>query len=80
MPGSVTEQYPYWGSLDSLARARLDASFDDQQTVRRSHLQAFRAEVRGARVVTIPGARHFVFLSHVTRVAGEMRAFLASSR
>lgn len=80
MPRSVEDQYPYWGSLDSRARARLQASFRDQQAVRRSHLQAFRAEVGGARVVTLAGARHFVFLTHARPVADQMRAFLSSRR
>lgn len=77
-PRSVEDQYPYWRSLDSLARVRLQASFNDQQAVRGAHLQAFRSEVRGGQVVTIPGARHFLFLSHATKVAAEMRRFLAS--
>jgi non-heme chloroperoxidase len=77
-PRSVEDQYPYWGSLDSLARSRLQASFDDQQAVRRTHLQAFREQVRGARVVTLAGARHFVFLTHPRQVADEIREFLAS--
>lgn len=80
MPRSVEDQYPYWRSLDLPARARLNASFEAQQAVRRSHLQQFRAEVKGARVVTIAGARHYVFLSHAKQVAEQMRTFLATLR
>lgn len=77
MPRSVKDQYPYWGSLDSLGRARLQASFEDQQAVRGSHLELFRAELGGARIVSIAGARHFIFLTHARQVAAQMRAFLA---
>ena len=77
-PRSVEDQYPYWPSLDSAERSRLQASFNDQQAVRRNHLQEFQAQVVGARVVEIAGGRHYLFLSHRREVATEMRAFLAS--
>ena len=75
-PRSAENQYPYSRSLDSSGRARLRASFDQQQIVRRAHLDVFRQLVAGARVVLVPGARHFLFLSHGPPVAAAMRAFL----
>jgi pimeloyl-ACP methyl ester carboxylesterase len=78
-PRSVEDQYPYWRSLDSADRARLQASFADQQTVRQSHFQGFQAEVSHARAITVVGGRHYLFLSHRTEVTNAMNAFLASS-
>ena len=76
-PASVQEQYPYWASLESTDRRRLQESFALTQAVRRLHLRRFRQEVRGARIVEIPGGRHFLFLSHPNQVAGAMWAFLS---
>ncbi len=45
---------------------------------RRSPLKTFRAEVPEARIVLVTGARHFIFLSHVTQVANQMRTFSTS--
>jgi non-heme chloroperoxidase len=78
LPRSVEDWYPYWGSLDSLGRSRLQLSFDDQIVVRRAHWQTFREKVPGARVVSLVGARHYIFLSHPRQVADAMRTFLAS--
>jgi pimeloyl-ACP methyl ester carboxylesterase len=49
-----------------------------QESVRRTHLEAFRTEVPNARIVPIVGGRHYVFLSHPQEVARAMRAWLAS--
>jgi len=78
VPRSVEDWYPYWASLDSLGRSRLQVSFDDQAAVRRTHWQTFREKVPGARVVSLAGARHYIFLTHPRQVAAAMRAFLTS--
>jgi non-heme chloroperoxidase len=77
-PRSAKDWYPYWDSLDSLERSRIQASFDDQMAVRREHVQTFREQIRGARVVRLVGARHYLFLTHPRQVADGIRAFLAS--
>jgi non-heme chloroperoxidase len=77
-PRSVKDWYPYWGSLDSLERSRIERSFDDQQAVRRDHEKTFRKQVRGARVIRLVGARHYLFLTHPRQVTEGTRAFLAS--
>jgi pimeloyl-ACP methyl ester carboxylesterase len=74
----VKDWYPYFNSLDSVARARIQSSFDDQMTIRREHIQQFREEIHGARVVPVVGARHYLFLSDPRQIADGMRAFLAS--
>jgi pimeloyl-ACP methyl ester carboxylesterase len=77
-PTSVQEQYPYWKILDSAARARLEESFALTQAVRRVHLRRFGQLVRGARILRIPGGRHYLFLSHPAEVTRAIRAFLPS--
>jgi pimeloyl-ACP methyl ester carboxylesterase len=42
-----------------------------------SQLNAFETGVPTARVVKLPGAHHYVFLSNEAEVLREMRAFLS---
>ena len=79
-PRSVKDWYPYWGSLTSPERARIQTSFEDQSAVRGEQLQEFREQVHGARVVRVSGARHYLFLTHPRQVADMMREFLALHR
>jgi len=46
----------------------------------RTNSAAFRSAVRNARVVEIPGARHFVFLSNEEDVLRSIRAFVVNAR
>ena len=78
VPRNIEDWYPYWRSLDSLGRARLQMSFDDQAAVRREHWQTFREQVPGARVVSVAGARHYIFLTHPRQVMDAIRVFLGS--
>ena len=77
-PRSVKDWYPYFDSLDSLARSRVRISFADQMAVRGEHVRAFREQIPGARVVRLVGARHFLFLTNARQVADGIRPFLAS--
>jgi pimeloyl-ACP methyl ester carboxylesterase len=77
-PRTVQDQYPYWVSMDSGVRARLDASFALTQAVRTEHLARFRHEVPRAQLVVLPGARHFVFLSDSRITAEAILAFVGS--
>jgi pimeloyl-ACP methyl ester carboxylesterase len=79
-PHSAADQYPYFLSLDSASRERLQASFTAQQSVRRTHLAEFREQIPHADIVLVPGGRHYVFLSHPRLVADAIRAFLARQR
>jgi pimeloyl-ACP methyl ester carboxylesterase len=78
MPRSPSDQYPYWASLAAADRRRLSESFRMQQSVRRTHLEAFRMQVPNAHIVPIVGGRHYLFLSQPETVARAMRAWLAS--
>lgn len=76
-PRSVRDQYPYWSTLDAAGQAQLQASFTDQEAVRKEHLDRFRRALPTARVQTVSGGRHFLFLSHPEPVRAAMRRFLA---
>ncbi len=76
-PKSYKEQYPYWIALDSSDRARLEESFALTQAVRSDQLRLFRQGVPRAKVVEVPGGRHFLFLSHPKQVAAAMWPFLS---
>jgi non-heme chloroperoxidase len=77
-PRSPSDQYPYWAALAAAERGRLSESFAMQQSVRHTHLEAFRMQVPHAHIVPIVGGRHYVFLSQPEEVAQAMRAWLAS--
>jgi len=79
-PRSVDDQYPYAGTLKVQERTRLQDSFLAQESVRSVQLREFRAALPRARVITVTGGRHYLFLSHPQQVADAMRAFLTSSR
>ena len=48
------------------------------EALTRKQESAIRAAVRSARVVSLPGASHFVFMSNEAEVVREIRAFLAA--
>jgi pimeloyl-ACP methyl ester carboxylesterase len=73
---SAPQLFPAWASLDARSRAaarRFTAAFQAWGATERGKV---RREVRGARVIELPGANHYVFSSHPAVVAGTMRALL----
>jgi len=62
---------------DPAARAAVEAM---DIAVTKAQVKAFEAGVPSARVVRIPRANHFIFLSNKADVLREMRAFLTSLR
>lgn len=76
IPGTVETMFPYWAALDTAGRARAAQSYG-AVTALLSRLRAqFPREVPQARVVVIPGARHYVFLTHPGEVEHAMLEFL----
>ncbi|MBA3579592.1 MAG: alpha/beta hydrolase [Gemmatimonadaceae bacterium] len=77
IPGAVETMFPYWAVLDSVGRERAVQSHT-AVTALLSRLRAqFPREVPQARVVVIPGARHYVFLTHPGEVEHAMLEFLS---
>lgn len=75
---SVGNVFPAWRQLDSAGQARASnfvALFQRWGTAERAR---FRAGVRGARILELHGANHYVFDSNEPEVEAAMRAFLGS--
>jgi non-heme chloroperoxidase len=73
---STEGMFPYWATLDSTARARARTVFNAVTTLQERLRTQFREAVPHARVVFIPGARHYVFLTHPGEVEHAMLEFL----
>ncbi len=74
--GSAPVLYPYWNALDPTARARAQKSFEIISTTFAKQEERYRQEVKDVRIREIPGASHYVFLTHPGEVRHEMLDFL----
>ena len=74
--GSAPVLYPFWNSLDPTARARAQKSFEAISRTFAEQEDRYRQEVKQVRIREIPGARHYVFLTHPGEVRHEMLDFL----
>ena len=74
--GSAPVLYPYWNTLDPTARARAQKSFEIISTTFAKQEERYRHEVKDVRIREIPGASHYVFLTHAGEVRHEMLDFL----
>jgi non-heme chloroperoxidase len=79
-PRNITDHFPYVASMTDAERHRLEESFNLQMAVRDRHLAAFRTQVPSAEIVLVPGARHYVFLTHRNEVRDAMRLWLRPAR
>jgi hypothetical protein len=68
--------YPFWNSLDPTTRARAQKSFEVISRTFAEQEERYRREVKEIRIRGIPGARHYVFLTHPGEVRHEMLDFL----
>jgi non-heme chloroperoxidase len=78
-PRTPREMFRFWDVLDSAGRLAAQRRFDVWERVMLPQHERFRRDVRQAQVVEIPGADHYVFLSHTDSVVRLMRGFLESS-
>ena len=78
-PGSAEVLLPYWHTLDPMARARGQKMFNALTSLHTRLRDQFRGAVPRARVVLIPGARHYIFLTDPGEVTHEMLEFLRAS-
>jgi non-heme chloroperoxidase len=70
---------PYWHTLDATARARGQKMFEALTRLHTRLRADFSDRVERARVVSIHGARHYIFLTHPAEVTHAMLEFLADS-
>lgn len=80
VPGSAETMLPYWATLDRAGRAQGKRSYAGVTALLGRLRAQFRADVPGARVVVIPGARHYVFLTHPGETEHAMLDFLLPPR
>jgi len=78
VPGSAEVLYPWWATLDPTARAKGQKSFEALDRLQTRLRDRFRDQVPRVRVVIIPGARHYLFLTHSGEVTHQMLEFLAA--
>lgn len=76
VPGSAPVMFPFWNALDPTGRARAQRHYETISTAWRKQIERFRVEVEHIRIREIPGARHYVFLTHPGEVRHEMLDFL----
>ena len=79
VPGSAEVLYPWWQTLDPTARARGQKSFEAVARLTSRLRDQFINEVPHVRVVIIPGARHYLFLTDSGEVTHAMLEFLTGS-
>lgn len=73
---SAEAMFPYWATLDAAARAQAERSFEAVTALHGRLRPQFQEAVPHARVVLIPGARHYVFLTDPAEVEHAMLEFL----
>lgn len=76
VPGSAPVMFPFWNSLDASTRAKARKSYAVISSAWRTQISRFRHEVEHVRIREIPGARHYLFLTHAGEVQHEILDFL----
>lgn len=78
-PTSAEVMYPSWYAFDDSSRAQGQRVYSAVSAEHAFQRARFHREVAGSRQVIIPGARHYVFLTHPGEVANEMLSFMLST-
>ncbi len=73
---SAEAMFPYWATLDSAGRAQGERSFAAVTALHGRLRPQFQQAVPHVRVVSIPGARHYVFLTDPAETEHAMLEFL----
>jgi pimeloyl-ACP methyl ester carboxylesterase len=79
IPGSAEVMVPWWQTLDASGRDRARKMYSTISNVSARLSSDFREQVASARAVVVPGARHYVFLTHPGEVTHAMLEFLLTS-
>jgi len=75
VPRTVEEKYPWSANAPAALRRQAARRYQVEAPLLARQRERFRREVPGARVVVIPGGRHYVFLTHPQEVAAAIRGF-----
>ena len=76
VPRTVEEKYPWAARAPAPLRRQAARRFAAEAPILARQRARFRREVRGARVVEVPGGRHYVYLTHPREVAAAIRRFV----
>lgn len=79
VPTSAEVMYPSWYAFDDSARQRGRTVYAAVSAEHKLQRARFKREVARSRQVIIPGARHYVFLTHPGEVAHEILSFMLSN-
>jgi hypothetical protein len=74
---SPAQFFRRYSVFDAENQALAQRFFETQTGWMKMVRDRFRAEVKRGTVIEIPGANHYIFISHEAQVEAEMRAFLA---
>jgi pimeloyl-ACP methyl ester carboxylesterase len=78
-PTSPEVMYPSWYEFDERAKARAAQMYTVVSQEHALQRARFTREVPSSRQVIIPGARHYLFLTHAGEVAHEMLDFMLAT-
>jgi non-heme chloroperoxidase len=78
VPASAADFFPGWSRMDESARIKAQTCFEkgQEQAVAKASRADFRARTALGKVVELPHATHYLFLSNRDEVLGCVRAFL----
>jgi pimeloyl-ACP methyl ester carboxylesterase len=76
VPGSAEVMLPWWQTLDASARGRAQKMYLAISSVLARLGSDFQEKVTRARIVRVPGARHYIFLTHPGEVTHAILEFL----
>jgi pimeloyl-ACP methyl ester carboxylesterase len=76
LPGPVAEQLSEYLVTDDQDRKTIEGVYAADFGYPKKFIQDLKSGVPGARVIELPGANHYVFLSNEADVLREIRAFL----
>ncbi len=77
---SARDLYPWYDAMTPAARAAADSVFDILHPWELQQIALLRRSIPSARVIVIPGANHYVFISNEAEVERAMRTFLDAER
>jgi pimeloyl-ACP methyl ester carboxylesterase len=75
VPRTVDEKYPWAARAPAALRRQAERRFVVETPLLARQRERFRREVRGGRVIEVPGGRHYVYLTHSREIAAAIRSF-----
>ncbi len=78
LPRSLQDQIQLYKPKDAEERAAMEQQHAIHQAIVKKHIRDLQNGVPAARVVVLPGANYYIFLSNETDVLRELRAFMTT--